>query len=199
MTPRTKIQFEGIRQEKRNLILNSSLKLFAKNGYHGTSISMIAKKAGISKGLMYSYFSSKESLLLELIQGYIELVSGFLNPDNDEEITNEEMEKFFILLKESLIKNNDYWQLITQITVQPQAMGVLMGKIKSGEILYKHEQLLKRYFEERFENPEVELFIFTSIIKGFSIQYSLAPELMSEKSVDDFILRMKKLYIKEKL
>ncbi|MDR1653742.1 MAG: TetR/AcrR family transcriptional regulator, partial [Prevotellaceae bacterium] len=61
--PRTKEQYEKIRNEKRQLIKQTALSLFADKGYDATSISEIAKKAGISKGLMYNYFTSKEELL----------------------------------------------------------------------------------------------------------------------------------------
>ena len=68
MSPRTKQQFEGIRITTREKILSVALELFAKKGYHAASISQIAKKAKISKGLMYNYFKNKEKLLEEIIQ-----------------------------------------------------------------------------------------------------------------------------------
>ena len=63
MSPRTKQQFEDIREEKRSLIMKVALELFAEEGYHNTSISKIASRAGISKGLLYNYFDSKEDLI----------------------------------------------------------------------------------------------------------------------------------------
>ena len=54
--------------------MSVALKLFAEKGYHATSISQIAVKAKVSKGLMYNYFSSKEDLLDEIIEeGFIAL------------------------------------------------------------------------------------------------------------------------------
>ncbi|NJK98866.1 MAG: helix-turn-helix transcriptional regulator [Bacteroidales bacterium] len=41
-----------IRQEKRVLIMETALELFAANGYENTTINQIAKKANISKGLL---------------------------------------------------------------------------------------------------------------------------------------------------
>ena len=37
-----------------------------------TSVAKIAKEAGISKGLMYNYFESKELVIKELIMGFLE-------------------------------------------------------------------------------------------------------------------------------
>jgi AcrR family transcriptional regulator len=50
--------------EKRRLqILETALTVFASNGFKGTSIKDIAEAAGISQGLMYHYFTSKDDLL----------------------------------------------------------------------------------------------------------------------------------------
>ncbi|MDV7394640.1 helix-turn-helix domain-containing protein, partial [Arthrospira platensis SPKY1] len=48
--------------------MEKALELFAEKGFASTSISQIAKEAGISKGLMYNYFESKEQLLHEIIR-----------------------------------------------------------------------------------------------------------------------------------
>jgi AcrR family transcriptional regulator len=62
-----KMKKKNIRQaqaeERRLQILDISLSVFASNGFKGTSIKDIAEAAGISQGLMYHYFPSKESLL----------------------------------------------------------------------------------------------------------------------------------------
>ena len=53
--PKTKEQFEEIRNKSKAAIIEAALELFANNGFHNTSITQIAKKAGVSKGLMYNY------------------------------------------------------------------------------------------------------------------------------------------------
>ena len=63
MCPRTSEQFEDIRESKRRRIMDAAIDCFATTGYHAVSISDLAKHAGISKGLMYNYFSSKDELL----------------------------------------------------------------------------------------------------------------------------------------
>ena len=66
--PRTKEQFQKIRKETKTKILNSALELFARKGYSNTSISDIAKSAGISKGLAYNYFESKQNIIESVIE-----------------------------------------------------------------------------------------------------------------------------------
>ena len=43
--------------------MDVALQHFANKGFHATTIYHIAEHAGISKGLMYNYFNSKEELL----------------------------------------------------------------------------------------------------------------------------------------
>jgi AcrR family transcriptional regulator len=57
-------------EERRLQILETALSVFASNGFKGTSIKDIAEAAGISQGLMYHYFSSKEDLLETTVAHY---------------------------------------------------------------------------------------------------------------------------------
>ncbi len=68
MSPRSKQDNEIIKQKRREQIIRHALEIFAKRGYHRTSVSDIARAAGISKGLMYNYFESKEDLLITVLE-----------------------------------------------------------------------------------------------------------------------------------
>lgn len=49
-------------------LLSAAIEEFMKNGYEGTSVDSIAKKAGVSKGTFYYHFPNKEILLMEANQ-----------------------------------------------------------------------------------------------------------------------------------
>lgn len=198
MSPRTRKQFEDIREEKRDLIINAALRLFADTGYHATSISKIAKEASISKGLMYNYFESKEDLLISIMDLFVIRVGLLINPDSDDEITTQEMEDFFELMVESMRKDNELWRLHTQLSFQKEVFALAKESLNT-EASQKHQQLILKYFRERFENPEEEMLFFTSLLKGFTVMYLFTPEMFPNDIVSAFILRMKKLFIKEKL
>jgi len=74
--PKTKEQIELIKNESKAKIVDAGLKLFIEKGLLATSVSEIATLAGISKGLMYHYYKSKEEL-------YYELVSNAINSSID--------------------------------------------------------------------------------------------------------------------
>ncbi|MCL1697574.1 MULTISPECIES: TetR/AcrR family transcriptional regulator [unclassified Lysinibacillus] len=55
------------KEVRREQILNAGLDLFIRNGYQGTTTKEIGDSVGISQGLMFHYFGSKEEVYLELL------------------------------------------------------------------------------------------------------------------------------------
>lgn len=60
---RYKEAFERASEERQELILETGIEEFSSKGYEKANINVIAKKCGISIGLMYKYFSTKRTCL----------------------------------------------------------------------------------------------------------------------------------------
>jgi AcrR family transcriptional regulator len=69
------------RQEVRRRLLDAAAEVFAAQGYDGSSVEDIARRAGLTKGAVYSNFESKEALFFELLEehisGRIALIEAF--------------------------------------------------------------------------------------------------------------------------
>src|SRR5436190_10792446 len=50
-------------EDKRRLILDAAVRVFARKGYHASRVGDIAEEAGVAHGLLYHYFRSKDELL----------------------------------------------------------------------------------------------------------------------------------------
>jgi len=61
--------------DKRRLIVDSAIRVFADKGYHETRISDIARNAKIAYGLVYHYFKNKEEILDTI---FVERWGGFI-------------------------------------------------------------------------------------------------------------------------
>jgi AcrR family transcriptional regulator len=72
MSPLNGEQLKQIRDRRREQIMNAALKVFARRGFIGAKTNMIAKEAGLSEGLLYKYFNSKEELFVSLVQMAVE-------------------------------------------------------------------------------------------------------------------------------
>jgi TetR/AcrR family fatty acid metabolism transcriptional regulator len=78
------------RREKRDLILDAAIKVFARTGYHGSRVSEIAAEAGIAYGLVYHYFRNKEEILHTIFEerwgGFLDAVESIADaPQSTEE------------------------------------------------------------------------------------------------------------------
>ena len=58
--------------DKKNRIIEAGYELFAKDGYFNTNTSEIAKKAGVSTGIVYGYFHDKRDILIEVLDIYVD-------------------------------------------------------------------------------------------------------------------------------
>lgn len=66
--PRNKEASDQIRDERRQQLLGHALRLFVRKGLSATRMQDIAEAAGVSQGLAYHYFASKEEIFIELIR-----------------------------------------------------------------------------------------------------------------------------------
>lgn len=66
------------RQERsiatKNKIIEAGYELFSKVGYYSTNTAEIAKKAGVSTGIVYGYFKDKRDILLDVLDIYLKKV-----------------------------------------------------------------------------------------------------------------------------
>lgn len=212
MSPRTATQFKEIREEKRSLIMDTALEHFASEGFHNTTINHIARHAGISKGLMYNYFRSKDELLAEIIDRSVSEIYLYFDADRDGILTGDEFEifirKFFTLLKEK----RSFWQLFFQLMMQKDVMESYLqlysGKeTSSGKIPVKQspafisgiERMFKDYFVRRKPSRHadydavVEMNMCINTIKGFALT-SVMSEDMDEELYEKTINRIIEIY-----
>lgn len=61
-----------MKEKKRKELIESAIKLFAKDGFTNTSVQNIVNDCGISKGAFYHHFSSKEELHIAIFEYYFE-------------------------------------------------------------------------------------------------------------------------------
>jgi AcrR family transcriptional regulator len=64
-------RFQRRKQDRPAEITAAALEAFAENGYSATRVDEVAKRAGVSKGLLYLYFKTKEELFKAVIRSFI--------------------------------------------------------------------------------------------------------------------------------
>lgn len=193
MSPKTQEQLALIREDRKKLILDVSLRLFAEKGYENTSISQITKEAGISKGLFYNYFESKDQLMQDLVslvfvemgEG-VEKVFGYQSGVHQPEETVHEIIRF---LQRSIQEKTEFWVLYSRFAIQLRNNEELKASLLEEEKIYN--QAMAKILEDLgFEDPEIEAIKFNNLLDGVAINYVLRPESYPLDDVLDNILKM---------
>ena len=65
----------------RERITKAALKLFSHKGIHGTTANEITRKAGVATGSFYAYFKNKHTLLLEILEDFLNATYLFIWKD----------------------------------------------------------------------------------------------------------------------
>lgn len=66
-----KPRFQRRKQDRPEEITAAALDAFAEKGYSGTRVEEVAKRAGVSKGLLYLYFKTKEELFKAVVRSFV--------------------------------------------------------------------------------------------------------------------------------
>ncbi len=87
MAPREHLaKAETRTQQQRERILDAARSCFVKHGFHAASIARISETAGMSPGLIYRYFDSKDAIIRAIIEQELEHARSeiaALEPDSD--------------------------------------------------------------------------------------------------------------------
>ncbi|MDR1975310.1 MAG: TetR/AcrR family transcriptional regulator [Bacteroidales bacterium] len=197
--PRTKEQYEKIRREKRELISETALKLFAENGYDATSINEIAQSAGISKGLMYNYFSSKEDLLQTIWDNLTLEFENMIDPNRDGNVTDEEAEDFIDRLFEHLKTKRHIYKLYYQLSFQPKVVRFLTTKYKRNQAA-NSQNLIIDYFSKKLPHSDITINYFTVLVfwKGLAMVTTYTEDYFGNDFLDKYKNSLKSIFFKDK-
>ncbi len=167
-------------------IMDAAFSLVAAQGYESTSISQIAIKAGVSKGLMYNYFESKEDLLEKLVNNAMDegdKVMGEL-VSNDPQKTLKNIIKWFF---KELRERPEFWRLMTELTFRIDKFSFVhdMATEKMRGYTAFISELLKQV---NFPNPEDEARVVAALFDGIAIQYLVIKEDYPLMAIEKFLI-----------
>lgn len=172
---------EEQKETRRNEILLAALDLFVKKGYGGTRITDIAKAAGMSTGLLFHYYESKEKLYEALVE------LGVMGPEMAMQQNITDPLAFFESAAEMILffmKENPFaakiFVLMMQVCNQEpvtERIGELIPKLTnipdSVPIIEKGQEL----GELKEGDPLALSIAFWGAIQGIAESFAMRPEL----------------------
>lgn len=175
MSPRSPEQFQALREESSERILQAALELFARHGYERTSVRAIAQEAGVSQGLLYNYFDGKAALLHAIFARIMEdIQASFARADRG----TTPREKLENLIREALNivrTRRPAWMLYYTLRMQPAVLEGLAGDLAQW-IDQVHTRLQAYARDAGARDPRTDARILFALLDGIAQQYVLDPD-----------------------
>lgn len=186
------------KEEKKQNILLAALKVFSKKGYYNTKIIEVAREAGIGKGTVYEYFSSKEQLFGESFTFlFTQLESELMSIINN---SGSPTEKILRLIDVSFGEFTRYGEGFLEVMMDFWAEGIRNKSRKHDDFINLHDiyqeyrQLIATLIEEGIAsgefkkvNSNAEASILMAIMDGLMLQWMMDKEAFTLKEAVQFI------------
>jgi TetR/AcrR family transcriptional regulator, fatty acid metabolism regulator protein len=115
-------------EEKRRLILDAAVRVFARKGFHTSRVGDIAEEAGVAHGLLYHYFASKDELLETIFrETWADLLAAIRTVEESDEPPREKLRQVGAILLRS-------WRR------QPELVRVLVREIARSPEGARHRE-----------------------------------------------------------
>ncbi|MEI3611471.1 TetR/AcrR family transcriptional regulator [Pseudogracilibacillus sp. SO30301A] len=149
-------------QSKEKLI-DTALELFSLKGYTGTTVKDIAKEAGVTDGLIYHYFSSKEELLHAVLakHNFLEDVQHILQ-FHDELPVDQTLYRLGKRLLELMVNKSSF---VILVFGEAQRNEMMAGKLE--KLINEGVVALSRFLEKRAQNGEIKQIDQQSLSRHF--------------------------------
>ncbi|MGE6228364.1 TetR/AcrR family transcriptional regulator [Paenibacillus chitinolyticus] len=176
--PRTQEENDRIRQAAKENIRTAAMEVFIEKGYHASVIDDIAKRAGVSKGLMYNYYKGKEDLLAEMVKMRIEEINHVMHTAAALSSPSEQLRHII----EGAINNVKQYPKIYRFYLH------LQTQPEKDKILSRYSQMLNEAMAEQFEvqcgffaklgsaDPRMRSLYFSSTLHGMMLIISTYPD-----------------------
>lgn len=120
------------RDNKKELIINAAIKVFADKGFYTANVADVAKEAGVADGTIYLYFKNKDDLLISLFETKMEeILERFSSLVNSKKSAEKKLRQFILL----------YFQMIEE---DENLAGVFQVELRQSS------KFLKDYHNQKF-------------------------------------------------
>jgi AcrR family transcriptional regulator len=150
-------------EDKRRLILDAAVHVFARNGFHASRVADIAEEAGIAHGLLYHYFRSKDDVLECVFkETWSDVVAAVQRVEVTPEPARERLAGIAKILLRAWRRDPDLVRVVVREIVRTPELQARIGTI--GEAFGAIERIIahaQEYGEFRSDiDPKLATFVF---------------------------------------
>jgi len=150
--------------EKEKSIKEAVIKLILQEGFHGTSISKIAKAAGVSPATVYIYYENKEVMLQDIYLEYSEEIYGYLLDKLKDASGGKEFIEILVKEYYAYIKENDeVFHFVDQFSSCPALVGQCSERRGISNLIKLLEEMKENKILKDFKNDNLIAILFSPI------------------------------------
>jgi AcrR family transcriptional regulator len=185
--PRRPEQFEEIREKSREKILSAALDLFANKGYDSTSIDSIAKKAGISKGLIYNYYESKQSILLAIFEDVMNEGEKMVSKQKQIKDPYVRIRGMIDMVFDMMDKSPEYLKLLMVLSLQPGVMEDT--KDFTGKMFKRNSEMVLSIYSRGNKKDDIKGLMLDALIDGILLNHVRYGKKYPVKELKEWMIR----------
>ena len=159
--------------EKKNKIIEAGYQLFSEVGYYGTNTAEIAKRAGVSTGIVYGYFQDKRDILISVLEIYINKVFAPYFKLFDKISTPVDFKTLLTKIIDQTIKthktNRKIHEVLHSLACSDEAVNAQFIELEDQITVKIADKLASLGFE--YENSLEKIHLAMDIIQSFSHEY----------------------------
>jgi AcrR family transcriptional regulator len=130
-------------EEKRRLILQAAVRVFARKGFHDSRVGDIAEEAGVAHGLLYHYFDSKDELLETIFHDtWTELLAAMRDVEESDEPAREQLRGVAAILLRSWRRDPDLVRVLVREVARSPHLQERLGEV--GEAFAAIRRMIER-------------------------------------------------------
>ena len=178
----------GDKDQKAEMILAAVRTVLAENGYMGTTINLVAKKAEVSRGLLHYYFKNKEEMLARVIKENMQASVLMITSVFEKNSSPQGFAKGIVdLLKEVMAHDPHFFNVFFEGFAVARQSDIVRNELVSlyGKFRLALEGCLEKAQKENIINPKLPVqslaAIITSLIDGLGLQLLTEPELCENR------------------
>lgn len=179
-------------------ILDSSLKLFSKNGYSGASVRQISKEAGFRESVIYNHFDGKYDILKTLFFTEIEESNANLIKEIDIESLEKHPKDILELLASRLTiySKDEKRGKVMKIIIMEMFRDKKAKELMKGEVFGTGKNILAKFFTDMIEkgiikdkNPSLLAEEFMSFLFYLNIRHLLADSEEEDLNINNTLIK----------
>ncbi len=188
MSPRTTAQFEEIRLKSREKIILAAMELFSRQTYHNTSIADIAKEAGVSKGLIYNYFDTKEDIIKGIVEYMMAMGDRIMVESRNEDDPRQELREMIRQTFAFIEEQGHITRLMVPLALEIEQFSFINEIIeeKSKYYLGRLVTVLERM---GYEDAEMEAWTLGLMLDGIPLDYSILGARLPIKKLEQYLYK----------